>query len=162
MSSILIPRLATPSYKSGYARSRSESANAGLWKDMVFANAMSLGPTGGVAKDVSGYGRDGVLLGDPATDWVMTPEGWAIDFDGSLNNTQGTGPSGQDFPFAAVLYCESDITNYTSNGYAFHQYESASDKRNWAIIARASDNKWSIGHGALAAAAVITRPLVKA
>ena len=73
-----------PSWKQGYARSAGESANPGLWDGVVGACYPSLGPTGLVLRDVSGRHNHGTLTNmDPATDWVMTEKGWALDFDGS-------------------------------------------------------------------------------
>lgn len=147
MGSLLLPRSdITPSYAAGYARSAGESANPGLWDGRVFANALTLGPTGATIRDLSGYNRHGTLLGDPGSDWVMTPNGWALDFDGSNNNTEG--PSlGHAVPFTAGFLCESDIANYTANGYAFHQYDSAGGNRNWAIIARSTTDTWGFSYG---------------
>ena len=67
-----------------------------LWEDL---NALwPFGAGGGpTAYDLSGYGNQGTLTSmDPATDWVPSPYGWALDFDGTsqyvtfgtqLNNT---------------------------------------------------------------------------
>ena len=111
-----------------------ESANPGLWDDLVFANALTLGPTGGVAKDVSGYGRDGVLSAamNPGDDWVIGEKGWALDFDGNADNTEG--PSlGHAEPFTASVWCETDIAGsaYPGNAYVFHQYDSGHGDRGW-------------------------------
>ena len=54
-----------------------------LWRGLAGAWPMQEG--GGVkAFDVSGYGNHGTLTNmDPATDWVVTEKGRALDFDGS-------------------------------------------------------------------------------
>ena len=73
-----------PSYGQGYARNRAEAAYPGLRDGLVFNWHGPLGPTGLKAKDTSGYGNDGTLTNmDPATDWVMTPVGYALEFDGT-------------------------------------------------------------------------------
>jgi hypothetical protein len=72
-----------PSYKSGYAQSASESASPHLWDGLVGAWMPSFGSTGGTLRDVSGNRNHGTLTGmDPATDWVTTSKGLALDFDG--------------------------------------------------------------------------------
>ncbi len=79
MSDLLIP-----SYSQGYAQYQADAENPDRWDGLAFNWHGPLGPTGVVAKDVSGRGGgDGVLTNmDPATDWVMTEKGWALDFDG--------------------------------------------------------------------------------
>lgn len=75
--------LIKPSFSTGYAKNASESANPNLWKGLVGAWMPSFGVTGNVLKDVSGNGNDGTLTNmDPATDWVATSKGLALDFDG--------------------------------------------------------------------------------
>jgi hypothetical protein len=70
-----------PSYKSGFARGPDESANPGLWDGLVGLWMPTLGPTGLTLRDVSGRENHGTLTNmDPATDWVASPYGWALDF----------------------------------------------------------------------------------
>ena len=72
-----------PSYASGYAKSASESAHPELWDGLVGAWMPGLGVTGGTLRDVSGQDNHGTLTSmDPATDWVTTSRGLALDFDG--------------------------------------------------------------------------------
>ena len=79
-----IPRLATPSYKAGYARSAGESAHPNLWKGLAGAWVPAMGVTGGTLRDISGNKNHGTLTNmDPATDWVVGEKGLALDFDGS-------------------------------------------------------------------------------
>lgn len=69
-----------PSYKGGFARNAAESANPGLWTGLVGLWSPSLGPTGLTLFDWGGRKKDGTLtLMDPATDWVTTGKGWALD-----------------------------------------------------------------------------------
>ena len=75
--------ITNPSFAQGFAR-RGESASPNLWTGLVGAWSPPLGPTGLTLFDQSGYGNDGTLTNmDPATDWMMTEKGWALDFDGS-------------------------------------------------------------------------------
>ena len=76
-------KLIQPSFKAGYARSSSESANPNLWDGLVGAWMPSMGVTGETLRDVSGNGNHGTLTGmDAASDWVATSKGLALDFDG--------------------------------------------------------------------------------
>ncbi len=100
-----------PSYSQGFAR-RGESANTHLWTDLQLAVHAPLGPTGEKWFDQSGYGRDGTLTNmDPASDWVMTEKGWALDFitdDVVLATAPLTGP-----PFTMVALARStNIVNW--------------------------------------------------
>lgn len=55
-----------------------------LWNGMVFGWSANLGITGGIIRDRSGKANHGTLTSmDPATDWVRTANGLALDFDGS-------------------------------------------------------------------------------
>jgi len=77
------PKRSEPSYKSGYAQSAGESAHPNLWDGLVGAWMPSLGVTGGILRDVSENENHGTLTNmDPATDWVTTSKGLALDFDG--------------------------------------------------------------------------------
>ncbi len=75
--------LLIPSYKSGFARNAAKSENPNLWKGLVGLWAPSLGPTGITLRDQSSSQNHGTLTNmDPATDWVASPNGWVLDFDG--------------------------------------------------------------------------------
>jgi hypothetical protein len=75
--------LLEPSFPLGYAQYQAEAENPGLWDDLIFNWHGPLGPTGLKAWDVSGNVGDGTLTNmTPATDWVETPEGWGMEFDG--------------------------------------------------------------------------------
>jgi len=79
----LTPSPVRPSYKSGFARSKSESAFPGLWDSLAGAWCPGLGVTGDTLFDQSGNRNDGTLTSmDVATDWVPSPVGKALDFDG--------------------------------------------------------------------------------
>lgn len=83
-SEIDIPNNVKPSYKSGYARSASESASPGLWKNLIYASSPSLGVSGEQLFDLSGFGNHGVLVNkDPAADWVVDEQGYMLDYQKS-------------------------------------------------------------------------------
>lgn len=73
-----------PSLNAGFARRKGESAYPQLWDGLVACYEPGLGPQGGVLYDFAGRRLDGTLTNmDPATDWVVTERGYALDFDGS-------------------------------------------------------------------------------
>lgn len=77
-----------PSYRQGFARQACESRYPGLWRGCVGAWCPGLGPTGSTLYDWSGRKRAGTLTNmDPATDWVLSGGGYALDHDGSNDRT---------------------------------------------------------------------------
>jgi len=93
---VLIQR-SQPSYKAGYARNASESANPGLWNGLTGAWPTSLGPTGSTLHNVAGS-KDGTLVGiDPSTDWVVDEQGYSLAGDGDSDYVEvddGSTPTG--------------------------------------------------------------------
>lgn len=82
-TAISIPAMWLPSYSQGFAHGQAEAANPGLWDGLVWHGSPGLGPTGLTLFDQSGFGNNGVLTNmEPATDWVMSPDGYALDFNG--------------------------------------------------------------------------------
>ena len=76
--------LVIPSYQNGFAPRDGPPAYPELWDGLVGLWQPTLGPTGLKLFDQSGYHRDGTLTNmDPATDWVTSPHGWALDLDGT-------------------------------------------------------------------------------
>ena len=72
-----------PSWKQGFARNRGESQAPQLWDGMVGAWIPALGPTGGTLNDVSINKNNGTLTNmNLASDWVISPYGYALKFDG--------------------------------------------------------------------------------
>jgi hypothetical protein len=98
-----------PSYKQGFARYAAESQAPGLWKNLVGLWVPALGPTGVTLFDWSGYGNNGTLtLMDPATDWVVTEKGWAIDIIQEQKIQTGQlGISGKPMTVSGLFYCRS-------------------------------------------------------
>ncbi len=81
---MFIPAPWHPSYAFGYARNAAEAAYPNLWEGLLGSWHLSLGVTGATLFDVSGYGHGGTLTNmEPATDWVPTERGYALDFDGA-------------------------------------------------------------------------------
>ena len=78
--------LRLPTFAETLAVSRSHgrlSAHPNLWDELAFHLPGTQGG-GKHWKDVSGFDNHGTLTNmDPATAWVMTEKGWALDFDGS-------------------------------------------------------------------------------
>lgn len=82
-----MPGLILPSYKQGYARYMGEARFPELWPGLQLHGDISLGPTGETLRDTSGRHNHGTLTNmDPATDWVMTENGWALDTNGGYIN----------------------------------------------------------------------------
>lgn len=80
--SIVLPSHVRPSFATGYARNASESATPELWDGAIMFAAPALGNTGSTIHDNSGHGRDGSFFNaDP--DWIQSPDGAGLDFDGS-------------------------------------------------------------------------------
>ena len=79
-----------PSYKTGFyspSRRFGVPKYPELWYGCVGAWCPSLGRTGYILKDMSGYGTDGTLTSmDAGTDWVNSGGKLALDFDG-INDT---------------------------------------------------------------------------
>lgn len=69
----------------GFATSRDEALYPNLWDGLQLALAAGVtGPTGNTWWDLSGRGNRGTLVNmDPATDWVRSGNGLALDFDGA-------------------------------------------------------------------------------
>lgn len=87
------------SYATGWARSAAESEAPEHWDGLMFSLA-PLGVTGALWRDVSGHGHVATLTTmDPATDWVPTPYGYGLDFDG-IN----------DYLVWPFIYTVTDIT----------------------------------------------------
>lgn len=84
---MILRRRSRPSYKQGFARSASESANPWAWDNVFRIFAPALGPTGDTLRDWSGAKDHGTLtLMDPATDWVIGANprlpAYELDFGG--------------------------------------------------------------------------------
>jgi len=90
-------------WQSGIARNRSECdpRYQHLWDGLVGAWYPKLGPTGATLRDVSGHHNHGVLTNmEPATDWVLGEDGWALNLDGATDYVS--------VPSAVMKPCENE------------------------------------------------------
>ncbi len=121
-SSLIVPRLARPSYKQGYARNASESRYPGLWKGLVGLWAPSLGPTGLTLRDQSGFHNHGTLTNMDGSDWVLGDPragGYAIDLDGGNDhiNFGQVGFLNGATDFSIVARVKFDVTTQDQSNY---------------------------------------------
>lgn len=108
---ISVPWKVKPSFKSGYAKSKDESASPQLRDGLVNAWVACLGVTGNKLLDVSGYGDHGDLTNmDPASDWVVGTQGYALDFDGTNDyiNLTSSFKALKDSPFSVSARLKLD------------------------------------------------------
>jgi len=134
-----------PSYQNGFAPRDGEPIYPGSRKGLVFNWHGPLGVTGTTAFDTSGYDNDGTLTNmDPAADWVMTANGWALDFGGkdSGNYIQLF----RKISMGAVPYtfsCWADIDNFDEySGFWGNEYAAGLYSR--LVISKTSgDVLWS-------------------
>ncbi len=81
------PSAIRPSYKSGYAEQRSESAHPELWDGLIAAYCPFLGTTGSRVHDVSGFCNHGTLFIMGAPEWnIHPPAGPSLGFYGGPGN----------------------------------------------------------------------------
>ncbi len=108
-----MPSLLIPSYKQGFARNAAESANPNLWKGLVGLWAPSLGPTEKLRDWSPGKKNNGTLTNmDPATDWVVSEMGWALDFNGATERVRREQAVVTGYPF--TLWALAKVTNDTA------------------------------------------------
>jgi hypothetical protein len=105
------------------------------WDGLVGLWAPALGPTGNALFDLSGRNNHGTLTNmDPATDWVGSPGGWALDFDGSDGHIHcGNITNTSELTLIAVL---DEYTNGDKFQYIASQRND--DFRNWHFYIRRS------------------------
>lgn len=146
--------MVTPTMAHGFARSAAESARPNDWKGLVGLWMPRLGPTGLILRDWAGHGYHGALTNmAPATDWVVTQEGYALDIDGVDGEIIVTSPDALAVSFISLyVWAKSDDTGITdgknnnmvqkkdsnNNGiYAFFQNQ-FDDKITWTYRLSAS------------------------
>ena len=142
--SIKVKHNEEPSYKVSYAKNAGESENPHLWKGLVGAWMPSLGVTGDTLRDVSGNRNHGTLTGmDPATDWVTSEKGLALDFDGS-DDLVNVGDN-SDLQITANITLSAWIKASTQNNMGIAgKYASSSGKRGYLIATNQSDSNQKI------------------
>lgn len=107
----------TPNYVQGLARLRGDSAYPELWDGLIGLWAPFLGPTGEMLFDWSGYQNDGTLTNmDPATDWVGSSRGWALDFNGGSEWAQIPWYPDPRSPITVAVHAKLD---WSVSGYLF-------------------------------------------
>lgn len=127
-----------PSFKQGYARSASQSANPHLWRGLVGAWVPELGVTGNTIHDVSGRRN-------PATNngAAWTPlQGWTLDYEGGtdnitipISNTLNFSDGTNDSPFSVCYWATmDDATNFR----AISRFDSVNDTV-WIFVTNPSD-----------------------
>lgn len=73
-----------PSYRSGYAKNKSESLNSNLWDGLVACYPTSLGCTGNSLIDVASLKKHGNLVNvNPSSDWVIENDYWGLNLTSS-------------------------------------------------------------------------------
>jgi hypothetical protein len=124
-----------PSYKQGFARSAGESKHPDSWKSLVGAFAPALGVTGNILHDQSPHKNHGALVNmELGTDWVVTPEGYALNFDG-VNESVNLGSSSlyvagtSSFAFGA-RFKTSDVDQFVISS----RVSSSVDDAGWEIL----------------------------
>ena len=104
---MIATRSRRPSYRQGFARFAGESAYPHLWRGKIGHWVPTLGTTGTVLRDVSGFSNHLTLTNmAPGTDWVISHspkvKGYALDFDGSNDHLKNTNVAGNIYdPFRA-------------------------------------------------------------
>lgn len=97
----------------------SKSCAPGLWRDLVGYWPLAAGG-GTTAFDLSGYRNHGTLTNmDPATDWVMTEKGPALEFGGDTTDQYVALSSPIDFdvnPFSISLWLDRHAA-YAGEGW---------------------------------------------
>lgn len=75
----------TPIDRGGIARNPGESIKPRLWQGCIGLWAPCLGPSGNNLREwtAGGARANGTLTNMDGNDWVQSPLGWALDFDGS-------------------------------------------------------------------------------
>lgn len=108
----LIPRHYRARQKTGYqfARSRGESAHKQFWDALVGFWAPSLRYDGHTTLyDLSPYRNHGTFAGSmDASDWIQSPWGWALDFDGTDDRITLSGAQ------AAKLQCVTFLSVHSA------------------------------------------------
>jgi hypothetical protein len=155
-----------PSYRTGYAKSASESAHPELWDGLVGAWMPSFGSTGGTLRDVSGNRNHGTLTGmDSATDWVASEKGLALDFDGTddyvqtsditlsapqftisswvkFDSTSGTPTIACSSHYYAIGYDGNFLLRLSNSQIQFVSYNGQSDEQFSGNAGSVTSNRW--------------------
>jgi len=140
-----------PSYAQGYAGPGGgmPPANPGLRDGLVGLWQPTLGPTGGTLFDVSGFGNHGTLTSmDPATDWVGSPCGPTLDFDGTNDHVLIPGVNeDRDNSFSVSLWLSPSSISTTPAQVFGRGY--TGNYTGWSIYQTPNVLAWLIPNAAL-------------
>ena len=121
-----------PSYHQGFARSAGESAYPGLWKGLVGAWVPALGVSGGILRDVSGYGNHGNLTNGPT--WVVgTRGGYAL-------NMVRTSTHHVDIPTGESRFDFDLNDDFSISGW--YRHTSADEQQRMSFITKSVNPGW--------------------
>ena len=132
--------LIVPSWYNGQiARGLGDAANPSLRRGLVGAWYPGLGPTGDTLYDVSGYKNHGTLTNmDPATDWVVGQDGYALDFADGVN--QYVDSSMDQFESISCVFLMALRATPGPSRHIIGQFDAASD--GWELAVDSSRNLW--------------------
>jgi hypothetical protein len=106
------PKRSEPSYKAGYAKSASESANPNLWDGLAGAWMPSLGVTGSKIPEVTGKATDAYLQNVPETNWMTDRGKTAVLLDGGSSNDHISAAYCDAFNFGSESFTAISLLNY--------------------------------------------------
>lgn len=100
----------TPNFGQVQARYGIESERPNLWTGLQALWTPPVTPTGLTWRDRSMHRSDGTLTNmDPASDWVMSPYGWALDFDATDDYVELSYLAVVSPPFSVAIFAKSDL-----------------------------------------------------
>lgn len=127
----MIASLLRPSFKTGFARSASESANPHLWRGLIGAWVPSMGVTGNILHDVSTFKNHGTLTNmDAGTDWIIGKNGYALDFAGD-DDYVDIGKKLDSLDLSVFVEIERNGTGTIHS--ITSRYDTGSAQRSWAL-----------------------------
>lgn len=128
-----------PNFGRVQARYGAESERPNLWTGLQALWTPPVTPTGLTWRDQSMHRNDGTLTSmDPASDWVMSPYGWALDFAGLGSGEYVSIP---DFPrptqtFTLASWERASSTNDYMNMIGADDSGSGNAERTWQFRIR--------------------------
>lgn len=127
-----------PSFKQGYARSAGESKHPALWRGLVGAWNPALGVTGNTLHDISTFKNHGTLINmDPATDWVIGQNGYALDLDGDNDSIPIENNPIFDFIQTTSLFSlcvRVKFNNFDESNSLITKYLTTDNNRAWRFL----------------------------
>lgn len=116
------------SYATGFAKRDGIPHYPSLWQNCVAAWEPTLGPSGSVLRDWSGYGRHGTLTNmAPGTDWIVKEGRYALDYDDTDDYVKvADGTIAATLPNSTVSVWFRTTNLSVSSGYAIYCERAAS------------------------------------